>query len=158
MYTDINYKTKKALKEAVARGDKVTYHQPGPFGGNEPRDGTITLEGPHYPQPHRWDATATVRDGVIIEVEGTHAPTLAESEDTRGQRPTGAEICLAVENMDADYLMAMAKSVMFDCSYDGICVFCGAERDGCEPDARFYPCENCGGHSVFSFAELMFYL
>ena len=31
----------------------VTYFQPGPFGGNEPRDGTIYCEGPHYPQPHR---------------------------------------------------------------------------------------------------------
>ena len=38
MYTTTNYKTKKALKEAVANGEKVTYYQPGPFGGNEPSD------------------------------------------------------------------------------------------------------------------------
>lgn len=69
MYTDINFKTKKALKEAVAAGKQVTYYQPGPFGGNEPRDGTIFLEGPHYPAPHSWYAQATVKDGVIIKVK-----------------------------------------------------------------------------------------
>lgn len=67
-YTDINFKTKKALKEAVAAGKRVTYYQPGPFGGNEPRDGKITLEGPHYPAPHTWYATAQVKDGVIVKV------------------------------------------------------------------------------------------
>jgi hypothetical protein len=29
----------------------------------------VTLEGPHYPQPHRWYAEATVRDGVIVKVK-----------------------------------------------------------------------------------------
>jgi len=69
MYTDRNFKTKKALKEAVESGEKITYYQPGPFGGNEPRDGTITLEGPHYPEPHRWYAQATVKDGYIVKVK-----------------------------------------------------------------------------------------
>lgn len=48
MYTTINFKSKKALKEAVAKGEKVTYFQPGPFGGNEPKDGPVFCEGPHY--------------------------------------------------------------------------------------------------------------
>ena len=69
MYTSINFKNKKTLKEAVANGVKVTYFQPGPFGGNEPREGTICVEGPHYPEPHRWYATCTVKDGVIIKVK-----------------------------------------------------------------------------------------
>jgi hypothetical protein len=68
MYTDRNFKTKKALKEAVAAGERVTYHQPGPFGGNEPTHGTIYLEGPHYPEPHKWHASADVRDGVVVKV------------------------------------------------------------------------------------------
>jgi hypothetical protein len=54
MYTDKDFKTKKELKEAVAAGKQITVYQPGPFGGNEPRDGTVTLEGPHYPKPHTW--------------------------------------------------------------------------------------------------------
>ena len=68
MYTRQNFKTKKALREAVASGERVTYYQPGPFGGNEPRDGTVYLEGPHYPAAHTWYAEATVKDGVIVKV------------------------------------------------------------------------------------------
>jgi hypothetical protein len=69
MYTDKNFKTKKALKDAVANGEKITYYQAGPFGGRETQNGTITLEGPHFPEPHRWYATATVKDGVIVKVK-----------------------------------------------------------------------------------------
>ena len=91
MYTTRNFKSKKQLKEAVKAyntlivpsicetmltgnepqraGPPVTYYQPGPFGGNEPRNGMIALEGPHYPEPHRWYAQATVKDGVIVAVK-----------------------------------------------------------------------------------------
>ena len=69
MYTDINFKTKKALKQAVAEGKRVTYHQPGPFGGNEQTSGTFCCEGPHYPQPHRWYAECTAENGVIVKVK-----------------------------------------------------------------------------------------
>ena len=68
MYTVTNYKTKKALKLDVAAGRRVTYYQPGPFGGNEPSDGTISLEGPHYPAAHTWYAQATVQGGAITKV------------------------------------------------------------------------------------------
>jgi hypothetical protein len=69
MYTTKNFKSKKALKEAIAAGQEVTYFQPGPFGGNEVKDGTITLEGPHYPQPHKWYAQAEVQNGLIVKVK-----------------------------------------------------------------------------------------
>lgn len=63
MYVEPNFKTKKALKEAVNAGQPVSYWQPGPFGGNEPKDGTIYIEGPHgY---HTWYASARVVNGVI---------------------------------------------------------------------------------------------
>jgi hypothetical protein len=68
MYTIENFRTKKALKEAVARGDRVEYFQPGPFGGNETRNGVIFVEGPHYPEPHRWYAKCEVKDGSIVKV------------------------------------------------------------------------------------------
>ena len=64
-YTITNFKTKKALKEALARGDEVAVYQPGPFGPKVP-DGRAYLEGPHYPQPHRWYAAVDVKDGKII--------------------------------------------------------------------------------------------
>lgn len=69
MYTSHDYQTKKALKQAVANGEKVTFYQPGPFGGGEPLEGSITLEGPHYPKPHRWYAQAEVKGGFIVSVK-----------------------------------------------------------------------------------------
>lgn len=68
-YTDRNFKTKKALREAVANGEQITVYQPGPFGGNLPANGTVTLEGPHYPAAHTWYATATLKDGVVVKVK-----------------------------------------------------------------------------------------
>ena len=69
MYTHRNFKTKKELKEAIARGEQITFFQSGPFGGNESKEGTIYLEGPHYPEPHRWYAIANVENGVIVKVK-----------------------------------------------------------------------------------------
>ena len=67
MYTTTNYKTKKALKEAVANGERVTYYQPGI--GYTPMNGVIYVEGPHYPEPHRWYAECKVINGVIVSVK-----------------------------------------------------------------------------------------
>lgn len=73
MYAEINFQTKKALKEAVAAGRKIGTFQPGPFPPTRPPEGkttTVTLEGPHYPQPHSWYATATIdHNGIIIKVK-----------------------------------------------------------------------------------------
>ena len=65
MYTTENYASKAALKRAVAAGEKVTTWQPG---GMFPAatEGQIYLEGPHYPAPHRWYASARVTGGVIV--------------------------------------------------------------------------------------------
>jgi hypothetical protein len=71
MYTDTNFKSKKALKEAIAAGKTVGVFQPNGdlFGANPPRDGSVTLEGPHYPAPHTWYAQATLQDGRIVKVK-----------------------------------------------------------------------------------------
>lgn len=66
MYTDRNFKSKKSLKEAVAKGEKVGVFSPGPF--SCPKDGRVALEGPHYPEPHKWYASAILKDGVIVKV------------------------------------------------------------------------------------------
>ena len=69
MYTTTNFQTKKELKEAVAKGVKLTVYQPGPFGhGIETGDQTVYLEGPHYPEAHRWYAKGTLKDGVLVKV------------------------------------------------------------------------------------------
>ncbi|HEY9658329.1 MAG TPA: hypothetical protein V6C65_07750 [Allocoleopsis sp.] len=69
MYASQNFKTKKQLKDAIAAGRKVTVWQPGPFGGNVPENGTVCLEGPHYPEPHKWYARATLESGYIVKVQ-----------------------------------------------------------------------------------------
>ena len=73
MYTTVNFRTKKALKlavlESTAGGPPVTYFQPGPFGGNEPENGTFCVEGPHYPEPHKWYASCVAQDGQIVKVK-----------------------------------------------------------------------------------------
>jgi hypothetical protein len=67
MYTTINFKNKKALKEAVKAGQRITLFAPG-FGA--PKDnGTEYVEGPHYPEPHKWYAAVEVKDGVVIKVK-----------------------------------------------------------------------------------------
>ena len=68
MYANVNFRSKKALKDAVAAGQQIGVFQPGPFGGDEPKEGTVYLEGPHYPEPHRWYAKAQLKDGVIVKV------------------------------------------------------------------------------------------
>ncbi len=40
----------------------------------------------------------------------------------------------------------------------GFCVACGADADGCEPDARGYECEECGKPSVYGAEELLIML
>lgn len=67
MYVNPNFKTKKALKDAIAAGTNVGYFQPGL--GDRPTDGTIYCEGPHYPEPHRWYAECKVKDGKIVSVK-----------------------------------------------------------------------------------------
>ena len=67
MYTDRNFKTKKALKEALVKGEKLTYFQPGL--GETRMNGIVCLEGPHYPAAHTWYAEATVLDGYIVKVK-----------------------------------------------------------------------------------------
>lgn len=66
-YTTTNFKSKKALKEAVKEGRKVSIFSPGPFGCNQ--NGVEFLEGPHYPEPHRWYASVIVENGVVVKVK-----------------------------------------------------------------------------------------
>jgi hypothetical protein len=65
-YVSPDYKTKKALKEALAQGKGIDVYQP--MLGSVPRDGKIALEGPHYPKPHTWYATGTMVDGKLVKV------------------------------------------------------------------------------------------
>lgn len=68
-YTERNFKTKKALKDAIALGEVVRCYQPGLGPDLSHHTGRVYLEGPHYPEPHRWYATAEVVEGVVKKVK-----------------------------------------------------------------------------------------
>lgn len=40
----------------------------------------------------------------------------------------------------------------------GFCILCGADADGCEPDARKYKCDYCDQHGVYGAEELLLML
>lgn len=67
MYTDTNFKSKKAFKEAVASGKKVRLFAPGL--GAPVQNGREYVEGPHYPEPHKWYAEVDVVDGIVVKVK-----------------------------------------------------------------------------------------
>jgi Zn finger protein HypA/HybF involved in hydrogenase expression len=48
-----------------------------------------------------------------------------------------------------------AKELVEEGDYVGICIECGHEQDGCEPDAREYTCENCGTNKVYGAEEII---
>lgn len=47
---------------------------------------------------------------------------------------------------------------MEDTSNPGFCIACGAEAEGCEPDAREYPCSSCQARAVYGAEELLIML
>lgn len=77
-YTEINFKTKKALKSYV-----IDYHAPGAANKVQPVrcyqpglgldlnnfTGRVCLEGPHYPAVHTWYAEAELKDGIVVRVK-----------------------------------------------------------------------------------------
>jgi len=65
-YVRPNFKSKKELKDAVAAGKTVTVFQPGL--GSVPLNGEIDVEGPHFPQPHRWYGYVTLEAGRVVKV------------------------------------------------------------------------------------------
>jgi len=99
MYVSPNFKTKKALKDAVAArvkwdalspeeqalrraGQLMTVgavmgedSEPRPVDvyapglGTVPYNGRVSLEGPHYPAPHTWYAEGTMKDGKLVKVK-----------------------------------------------------------------------------------------
>jgi hypothetical protein len=73
VYTSENFRTKKALKQAIADGKLVTLWQSNDmFGCREARSdftGEVSVEGPHFPQAHSWYARVSVENGRIVKVK-----------------------------------------------------------------------------------------
>ena len=54
-----------------------------------------------------------------------------------------------------DRIMDGVERTMFGLDNVGFCIKCGEEQDGCEPDARKYPCESCGAKAVYGAEQLL---
>ena len=58
------------------------------------------------------------------------------------------------KSVTSERILEAASRQMAGTDNPGICVKCGDECDGCEPDAERYRCEACGSYSVYG-AELL---
>lgn len=65
-YTATNYPSGAALKRDFQAGTKIKVVQPGI--GQAIKNGIVYLEGPHYPQPHKWYLAAEVTNGYITKI------------------------------------------------------------------------------------------
>jgi hypothetical protein len=69
MYTESNFKTKKAMREAFEAGRQIRAYSPGPFPGTA--TGRDAIEGPHG--FHTWYAAVTLINYMVVKMDGTKA-------------------------------------------------------------------------------------
>lgn len=70
MYIDTNPKSKAQIKRDIKAGVVMRVFQPNNmFGIVPPQNGTVTVEGPHFPKPHRWYGQATLKDGIVVAIK-----------------------------------------------------------------------------------------
>ncbi len=62
-----NFPNKSRLKEFVSKGGRPYVFEPGL--GTVPANGTVHLEGPHYPAPHTWYGVGKMIDGKLVSVK-----------------------------------------------------------------------------------------
>jgi hypothetical protein len=66
-YASVNFKTKKAFKQAVeVDGAVVTLRSPGL--GEPPSNGSAAVSGPWFPEAHKWYASVEVVNGIVTKV------------------------------------------------------------------------------------------
>lgn len=63
---DLIIAIRSVLRKGGPVGPFATYNPSGMFPVRE--NGQDTIEGPHYPKPHRWYARVQVEHGVIVKV------------------------------------------------------------------------------------------
>lgn len=67
MYASVNFKSKKAFKDAVKAGEKISLYAPGMGSPND--NGREFVEGPWYPKPHSWYAEVVMENGIVVKVK-----------------------------------------------------------------------------------------
>lgn len=59
------------------------------------------------------------------------------------------------KSIDLDMVMRACERHRMTLDDPGICIACGNEQTGCEPDGRKLVCEACGRHAVHGAEELL---
>ena len=62
------------------------------------------------------------------------------------------------ENITLERVIEAVERQQTSLDNPSFCLECGAEADGCEPDARDIECEACGEHRVYGAEELLIML
>jgi len=103
---------------------------------------------------HAWHTlqhTSQPEGTTIVEVlpSGDYSP-IEIAERQKGE-------CSMATKKQAVTLSRVMKAVEADTDL-GFCLACGAEQDGCEPDAREYVCDTCGQPRVYGAEEVLMML
>ena len=59
------------------------------------------------------------------------------------------------KSITEDRVVAMCMRQLTTLDNPGICLACGEEADGCEPDAENYECEHCGEPCVMGAEQIL---
>jgi hypothetical protein len=59
------------------------------------------------------------------------------------------------ESVTVDRLIALVEERDAGAGHPGVCLACGADAEGVEPDARDYECEECGCERVYGAEEAL---
>ncbi len=59
------------------------------------------------------------------------------------------------ENLTVEMVTDAVERCHAGLDWPGFCLECGAERDGCEPDAEGYECEECGAMAVMGAENVL---
>jgi hypothetical protein len=59
------------------------------------------------------------------------------------------------KSVTLERIMEMTERSTFGAEDDGVCVACGQDQMGVEPDAERLPCESCGRNAVYGAEQLL---
>jgi hypothetical protein len=62
------------------------------------------------------------------------------------------------ESVTLERICEAVESYRVTLDNPGICILCGVDVDGVEPDAEKYDCENCTFPAVYGAEQLLIYL
>jgi Family of unknown function (DUF6117) len=133
-------------------------------------DGTHYVMAPfghlHHGDP--WEAWSLLWAPAARNGESeSAAATRASPEDERESDPPGSPAIRSPESpMTIDgiklhpsvtegRIVAAVEATRRSLENPGICITCGADAEGVEPDARQYECESCGEPGVYGAEELV---